>query len=167
MLNNGTTVLPYQPYGIGNWGIRKAIGKVVLDGSEDWTADYVRFKTPIPNSINVVSRKICYSNYFHYLESGTEEGGCFVYLAQAYLYPTSDITTVADFKTWLSTHNTIVYYQLETPTYTQITGTLAEQLENIYQYLLSQKEQTNISQVNNDLPFVISASALLDLSEEE
>lgn len=28
----------------------------------------------------------------------------------------SDITSVNEFKTWLSTHNTIVYYELETPT---------------------------------------------------
>ena len=73
-------------------------------------------------------------------------------------------STLASWITWLSSNNLLVYYGLETPTYTPITGTLAEQLENIYQYLLSYKGQTNISQINNDLPFVISASALLDLN---
>ena len=165
MLNKGTTATTYEPYGKNEWWLKKAIGKVVLDGSENWAADGVRFKTPISNSINVASRGICYSNYFHYLESGTEDGGCFVYLAQVYLYPTSDITTVADFKTWLSTHNTIVYYRLATPTYTKINIVdLIYQLENVYQKMLSQEGQTNISQVNTDLGFIINAIALEDLS---
>ena len=61
------------------------------------------------------------------------------------------------FKTWLSTHNTTVYYVLATPTYTEITDTnLINQLEA----LKSKNETTNISQVANDLPFELSATAL-------
>ena len=71
-------------------------------------------------------------------------------------------TTTSDFKTWLGTHNTSVYYILATPTYTKITGTLAQELEDIYN-AYSKEGQTNVSQVNNDLPFVLSCSALEDL----
>ena len=74
-------------------------------------------------------------------------------------------TTLAQFKAWLSTHNTIVYYPLATPTYTLLNDTLQEQLENIYNWVLSYKDQTNISQVNNDLPFVISATTVYDLNK--
>ena len=66
-----------------------------------------------------------------------------------------------DLQTWLGTHNLIVYYQVETPTYTKITGELANQLEQVYKGMLSYDGVTNISQVNNDLAFVISASGIL------
>lgn len=64
----------------------------------------------------------------------------------------------------LSVANTI-YYQKETPTYTKLTDTtLINQLENTYKNMLSYKGTTNISQVNNDLPFTLSVSAIEDLS---
>ena len=73
-------------------------------------------------------------------------------------------TTLEQFKTWLSTHNTTVYYVLATPTYTKITDpTLISQLEDI-SMAISYQTQTNISQINNDLPFNIDATAVLDLN---
>lgn len=55
--------------------------------------------------------------------------------ASGTLYIYSDETktmTVNDFKTWLSTHNLILYYLLETPTYTKITdSTFISQWEAI------------------------------------
>ena len=72
----------------------------------------------------------------------------------------STYTDSTTFKTWLSTHNTSVYYVLETPTTTEITDTtLINQLEELY-IAKSKENQTNISQINNDLGFIISASAL-------
>ena len=59
--------------------------------------------------------------------------------------------------------NLIIYYALATPTYTKITGELANQLEQVYKGMLSYDGTTNISQVNNDLPFVFSVSALENL----
>lgn len=53
-----------------------------------------------------------------------------------------------------------VYYGLNTPTYTEITdNTLISQLEAVKR---SYGGQTNISQVNNDLPFTIKAKALIE-----
>jgi hypothetical protein len=82
--------------------------------------------------------------------------------AQAYLYIFDDnFTDLATARTELV--GTIIYFPLATPTYTKITGTLAEQLENVYQKMLSYDNQTNISQINNDLAFNISASAIEEL----
>lgn len=53
-----------------------------------------------------------------------------------------------------------VYYGLATPTYIHISETdypiLRSQLENLYNNAESYKEQTNITQTNDDLPFNIS-----------
>ena len=69
-------------------------------------------------------------------------------------------------KTYLTSNNIAVYYVLNTPQYLPITGTLAEQLENVYQKMLSQKGVTNISQINADLPFNMSIQAIEDISNE-
>ena len=74
-------------------------------------------------------------------------------------------STISSFKTWLETHNTTVYYQLETPTNTEITETsLINELEIILQ-AKSYNEQTNISQTNNDLPFIIDLQYLMKEGE--
>lgn len=150
----------------GTWKLEKNIGKVVLDGSEtNWNI----YGTGTSNwfyylPLTAESTTALCNNYSYNMITGSNTNEGF-YLVSNYLrirYGTED--TLENYKTWLSTHNTNVYYPLATPEYTQITGTLAEQLENVYQKLLSYKGQTNISQINNDLPFVISASALLDLN---
>ena len=68
--------------------------------------------------------------------------------------------TVEQANQWLENNNVDFWYPLATPTYTKITGTLAEQLENVYQGLKSYAGQTNISQINNDLPFLLGAVAI-------
>ena len=73
----------------------------------------------------------------------------------------SDTTS---YKSWLSSNNVIADYIRANPEYLPITGTLAEQLEYIYNQMLSYQGQTNISQESNDLPFIISATTLKDIS---
>ena len=58
----------------------------------------------------------------------------------------------------------VIYTLANTPEYILLNNTLQEELENIYNYALGYKDQTNITQTNTDLPFVISASATKDLS---
>ena len=71
--------------------------------------------------------------------------------------------TLEDYKTWLGTHNTILYYVLATPTTTEITdSTLISQLDNL-EKAYSYDTQTNISQTNQDKPFIISYEAILSL----
>ena len=73
---------------------------------------------------------------------------------------------MAQFKEWLSTHNIEVYYVLATPTKTLLSDTLQQQLDNI-SYAMAYQDQTNISQVNEDRPFVISASTVKDMKTLE
>ena len=66
-------------------------------------------------------------------------------------------------KTWLSTHNTTVYYALSTPTAIEITdSTLISQLETVKR---SFNGQTNITQTNNDKPFILDVTALKELTQ--
>jgi len=70
----------------------------------------------------------------------------------------NDFSNANDFKNWLSSTDVIVYYAYVTPTNTLIEDTtLLEQLE---ESKLSYISQTNISQVNNDLPFNLDVKAL-------
>lgn len=158
----------------GKWYLKKNIGKVVLDGSEaewDTTATNV-FASGL--GIIQANNYTCLSNYYKYNSaqtsvSSTLNDGEF---AMQYNSPTTNrlffkntnISTVADWKTWLGTIQPIVYYVLITPTYTLLNDTLQEQINDIYYTMKSYKETTNISQVNNDLGFTIKASALLDLN---
>lgn len=57
-----------------------------------------------------------------------------------------------------------LYYGLQTPTYTLLNDTLQTQLDNI-QYALAYDTQTNISQTNTDLPFIIDAETYVDLTD--
>lgn len=163
----------------GAWYIKKNIGKVVFDGSETSWVKYAPLDTTnnncyyIPiNTLYVDSTgatQLCLSNYFKgvsFNNKGADIPNMWVskFSTQLSLKIQNTITTTAELQTWLSTHNTTVYYVLATPTYTQITGTLANQLEQVYKNMLSQTGQTNISQVNNDLAFELNVSALEDIS---
>ena len=167
MINEGTTALPYEPYG-KVWYKYGAIGKVVLNGTEYWDTDvsgvYNRFSTGISGIVSVTGRNAdCISNYFR---ASVENGyGIMFHIGGGiYLYPESGITTVSQFKTWLSTHNTTIYYPLATPTYTLLNDTLQTQLNNM-QYALAYDTQTNISQTNNDLSFIINAETFAKIGE--
>ena len=149
----------------GGWYLKKNIGKVVLDGSEsDWTlspsGNLNRYLHQLENPLTSTT---CMSDHFKSIAySASENYGCFIGASGKIALFYNEITSVADFQTWLSTHNTIVYYKLSTPTYTKITGTLETQLNNIYNNMLSYKGTTNVSQVNNDLPFIINSTAYID-----
>ena len=162
----------------GMWYIKKNIGKVVLDGTENWIIStsfsnqtYSVFVTNDFNS-SFANNKTILSNYFVNnnrigTEATTQEGiGYYsdVYGLRVSILKATVDTIVDDWETWLSSHNTIIYYPLVTPTYTQITGTLEDELEEIYQNAVSRMGQTNISQINDDLPFTISATTLKDIS---
>lgn len=69
-----------------------------------------------------------------------------------------DCEDVTSFKTWLSTHNTTVYYALATPTDTQITdATLITQLDSIHQFLTRYGYTGTVS---GSLPLVINQTTL-------
>ena len=142
----------------GRAKIIKRIGKVVLDGSETgWYLD---------GSLTNVSRfgigavltnfdrtNGALSNYFTYSAGYsvdeehfyiTSGGGIYVFIDN------TNITSLQDFKTWLSTHNVEVYYVLETPINIEITDpTLLAQLNALEQ--ITQYKHTYITITGDDL----------------
>ena len=71
----------------------------------------------------------------------------------------SGITTLADFKTWLSTHNTTVEYELaeeEITPYTSEQQTAWEQIKQLKSYY----EQTNISGSSDEVSPIFEVTAL-------
>ena len=178
MVNKGSSPLPYEPYNI-MWYKKGVVGDVTLDGQEDWlkgttSAGYRYYVTLNDLEYSSSSSALPYilSNYFTPMSANdtwsttnigiatNSSGNRFLLIN----YISNDTDTVDKFKAWLSTHNTRVLYASTTPTYTLLNDTLQTQLNNIKDKLLSYQNQTNISQVNNDRPFVIKASALKDIS---
>ena len=155
----------YEPYGNGTWYIKKSIGKYILDGTQNWTYQSTHPRFVMTLSPKPLNDSMCYSTI--YVRGQTSSSGSNNTMSVAsgtgynqLLVHDERFTTKEDFNTWLSSNNVPIYYILQTPTYTQITGTLETQLENVYQKLLSYSGTTNINQVNNDLPFVMNVSAI-------
>lgn len=106
----------------GKATITKNINKSILNGSESgWNVSPEGFYI-ITNSWSNKSRSETLSNYFQTFtkyNGGLKEasnGAGFLYTDINHYYLKIDgITTVAALKTWLSTHNTAVYYELKTP----------------------------------------------------
>lgn len=163
---------------LNKWYLKKNIDKVVLDGSENW-ADFTgqigtnyyacyetnkKFGGPTGTFI-VPSNYKC--NYFAGYTSGLGDLQNYIASSGYAIYVKIDntiVNSVETFKTWLSTHNVIVYYTLLSLEYVLLNDTLQSQLEYIYNQMLAYKGQTNISQINNDLPFIIDSTALKDLT---
>ena len=196
-LEEGDTAHSYTPYGAdlyelckigtyqdylykdnGKWYKYGMIDKVVLNGSESWlVSNNVFYITSIVNYAQV-KQKICYANYYNGIVNTTSGTSAITTNNTVCFYGVSGenhrfyvrderYTSRDDFKSWLSTHNTIVYYVLATPTITEITNPILIQQLNDLQNALSYQNQTNISQSNNDLPFIIDAQTLLDISNLE
>ena len=106
----------------GRAKIVKRIGKVVLDGSDDenWGAyseknDYFFYSNNILKTTNQYVDGFC----SHFINSKVypPKAGYFAFRnkGDVIYFRINGINTVADWRTWLSTHNTIVYYALAEP----------------------------------------------------
>lgn len=169
--------IDYEPYGSNEWYIKKNIGKTIITNDNvnsiitnyngtSFAVPFVYTKKAILGWQNVYQPTgICLMNKYKEITavSSISNGTFASNFSEADIYIfNNNFTDLATARTELI--GTEIYIAQATPTYTPITGTLANQLENVYQKLLSYDGQTNISQVNDDLSFVISASALQDLS---
>ena len=185
-INLGTMELckigDYQDYiykDNGKWYKYSEIGKQILDGSETYdpsstntTGKYRIAYKDISNIIlappNVSTKGNILCDYFEAKTANQtyqcQQGISVSTNGDIQIYNlNNEIGSVNAFKTWLSTNNTSIYYVLATPNNTEITDqTLISQLDN-FEKALSYNTQTNISQENNDLPFIISASAFMSL----
>lgn len=167
-----TTNSPYYDNTLieNEWYLKKNIGKVILDGSENWaeypsqTSDGYRAYT---DSVKIgLTSSLSYdsflSDYFQHIAYATKNS---INLTKNATYLNIDntiVNSISNLKDWLSSHNTVIYYQAENPTYIHISqedySLLKGQLDNLYTNAESYDEQTNITQTNDDLPFNISVN---------
>lgn len=150
------------------WYLHKEISSSLFDGSETWTYSssntvfYTDALTLSQTSSNLFCNRFSkVANTTTYANMNTGEIKYDGTGSKRIIIKYTDITSVADFKTWLASNNIKVYYPLETATDTEITDTtLISQLEAIYNAPLY--EETNITQENNDLPMVLDITACKD-----
>ncbi|MEE3324184.1 MAG: hypothetical protein VZR33_02530 [Methanosphaera sp.] len=155
------------------WYLHKEIGKVDIYKDTNYqniyksgyTTKYLWGNNGIPNIKHNTTgaMNVSFCNYFTYashtdLYNGTvavgfSNGSDGVYFA-------NNNCSADDMKTFMTNHQVIMYYLLETPTNTEITyQPLINQLNTI-EDAESYEGSTNIYQVSNDLPFIITASVL-------
>ena len=168
MLNEGNQTLPYEPYGSGEWYLKKEIGKITYDGTENWVAS----GTQITGSLKVYNQvslpynteqyvsyalsnlflQISYQEYYNASKTGIapQRGGLNVCIKDTTM-------TKEQFTTFLGTNNLIMYYNQTTPSFTHITGSLATQLDDLLE-ANGYDGQTNIVQINDILPFEMDVS---------
>ena len=189
-LEEGSTATDYEPYyeyelckidtaqdyfykQNDKWYKHEEILKTVFDGSNDeiWCVEswgnYHRCSTSIPEAkiYDASNDYAGYSNNFYksqnVLNSSTISLGEYIqYRNTTSFYFASDKNNENEFKAWLAEHNTEVYCVKATPTDIEITDTtLINQLEAIKQ-AQGYNDQTNISQTNDELPFILDIEAL-------
>ena len=142
----------YQDYlykNNGKWYKYNAINKLVLNGSENWNYNVQNNVAYLQLTTKVSSRKGLFSNLFSYYNADwttAPDNTISEAVSSNFIFIKSTVASnISTWKSWLSTHNTIVYYVLATPTSTEITdATLISQLEEISK-TLSYQGQTNIT----------------------
>lgn len=156
----------------GNWYKHCETGKTVLNGSENWEerSGATSYAYSIANFFDG-HNSYGLSDRFKFFRGGASSSQNVECLASASTSTTlnlftnnSNLNTVANLKTYLNTNNVAVYYNLSTPLDIQITDVnLINQLDNLLK-AMSCEETTNLVQVNNNLGFNMSATALTTLS---
>lgn len=160
----------YQDYiykSSDDWYVHKEFGKVVLDGTEDWGTG-----NNIPYCLSIldyaISGNIPVSDYFQGVANVSDVNSvpansmAFINVSGSttprfYVNYPDYFTSASQIKTWLSTHNTTVYYAIATPTDTKITDTsLITQLDALYN-AKSYDEQTNFAVTSTNLPALLYA----------
>ena len=155
-----------------DWYLHKEIGKVTLDGTEGWvTSSSGNFfsladitdviQVPTDQTAPMVSYYYTTTTRDSLYDATVDYGiGCNSNTSRIYIR-NKDITTGTNFKNWLSSHNTTVYYALNTPTNTKITdATLISELDALAD-ALGYKEKTiiTVSATGTNLPAILEVSA--------
>lgn len=176
----------YQDYFYKNgskWYLHKEIEKVVLNGDESWNY-YTNTSKPVfwidptvgTKTFNYLQESglICYCDSFQgkgqvsSIDDVYDLGNNVIAFRTSYkrlVIRDDSITSIGDFRAWLSSNNIILYYVLATPTDTEITDTTLINQLNALEQAMSYDNQTNISQENDNLPFIINATALMKNSD--
>lgn len=152
----------------GTWKVEKNIGKVVLNGSENWIkhgsiASWFYYDGVTNGYFNNATDNFALTNYFvqkSYSSVVNLTNGEFAYgssdngATHRLVCKDTNYTATQDFKNWLSTHNVSLYYQLATPTTETITNTnLISQLNALYEFYVNSSTVT-ISN-NSEIPLEV------------
>ena len=180
-IEEGSTATPYEPYGSDKWYLHKEIGKLVLDGTENWGTQNNIFVLNIDDIIQTPAYSFIHKIYLccsHFLAQGTNyrtsvenlniakiiDGGNPKQIGINYSTLNNDVNA---FKTFLQAQYNndtpvIIYYVLVEPNDILINDTvLIEQLNALY-YANSYDGETNISTSyeTDNMPMLFTASAL-------
>lgn len=141
------------------WYIHKEIGRVVLNGSESWEdkPNYTYADRFVINNLisTFANTELGFSNYFE-IKKYAQNTYPYLYLNTGQIginYTSKGTTTLAQFKTWLNSHNVEVYYVLNTPTNTLIED---EELINQLNSIELLEGLNNVSMSSPYLPFIMS-----------
>ena len=135
--------------------IIKRVGKVVLDGSENWSLttpthdEFTRYAVTAPA---IKGQNLAISSHFIVGDTtSTSVTNLLEYRNTNHIFINTNVAeNLSGFKTWLSTHNIEVYYALETPIDIEITDpTLLAQLNALEQ--ITQYKHTYITITGDDL----------------
>ena len=173
MLNEGSTALPYEPYGTNEWYLKSNWKLLTLNGTENWNYStnilYLTInerKASTTSSQNIYCTNYSFggnytsvanaNNYMSNYQIGTNNNGT----SKNIFIKDTDYTSADDFKTYLAEHNLPILIELEAPLYIPVTDTtLIGQLNALKNNARSYADVTNIS-VTGDLPLVVNAKAL-------
>ena len=195
MINEGTTVLNYEPYQsqtypitlgnleyckIGNysdefvkqedkWYLKKNVGKHTItdtditlissywyDSTGVYGASILKSVLGLPAN-NTDRQSLCnVSNKINAIANIAKNTYMFNGNANHVFFFSNEFDTIEHANAKLV--DNVVYYNVDTPEYILLNDTLQTELNNI-QKAVSYNEQTNIIQVNDDLPFIINYSA--------
>lgn len=158
-----------------NWKIKRNVGKITFNGSENWgegtwgQKSYAVRINEIGLSGIIKAWSTLYSQYFKgsSATSLTPLHNEMVVGSLDFVIQNEETNTTYDFKSWLSTHNTEVYYQRQILIEETITDTtLISDLNNIYDNARSYAGQTNISTTyaSGNAQMSINITALKQLS---
>ena len=156
----------------GKWYLKKNVGKETFNGTENWVEIGTRYSLDYSNYSSGVFTTICdkFINSLSWSSHTAADNTIILYKDSAWQTARLSINyssagSLSNWKSWLSTNNLIVYRPLATPTNELFNDTIQDQLEDIYNNMLSYEGQTNVSQVNDDLPFNINSTAIKDLND--
>ena len=173
MLVEGTytseTMPPYEPYGNGDLYLEKHIGKTTLpsnaggyNSGNNW---YYMSTSVVNNNIvntDMICDKLLYKSNIR--DASVTTGIGFSSTGNDFIIKNPNCSTQEQYRTFLAT-GVLLYYILNTPTYTKIEGTFKDELDEVYR-ASSFEGTTNISQVNNDKAFILNVVAMEEGSNE-
>ena len=133
-------------------GIHRRVKKIILNGSEKWILYPNKTKTFRYQMSNLISTGL--SNYYERLSSATAfdvDTGIYLEYTNSIIISDPRFSTIDEFKTWLSTHNVEVIYNVRTVTepVTETIEPYTDEQKEVINSMVTEKG-TNIFNINED-----------------